>query len=56
MHDYIVVGSGATGAQAAHTLVEHGAKVAMLDVGHREEKYKGLIPDQDFTDFAATGW
>ena len=49
MHDYIVVGSGATGAQAAHTLVEHGAKVAMLDVGHREEKYKGLIPDQDFT-------
>lgn len=49
MHDYIVVGSGATGAQAAYTLVEHGAKVAMLDVGHRDEKYKYLIPDQDFT-------
>lgn len=44
-----MVGSGATGAQAAHTLVEHGAKVAMLDVGHRDEKYKHLIPDQDFT-------
>ena len=49
MHDYIVVGSGATGAHAAHTLVEHGARVAMLDVGHRDEKYKSLIPDQDFT-------
>jgi hypothetical protein len=49
IHDYIVVGSGATGAQAAQTLVEHGAKVAMLDVGHRDEKYRGLIPDQDFT-------
>ncbi|WP_447986179.1 hypothetical protein [Nitrospira sp. Nam74] len=49
IHDYIVVGSGATGAQAAQTLVEHGAKVAMLDVGHRDEKYKDLIPNQDFT-------
>ena len=49
IHDYIVVGSGATGAQAAHTLVEHGAKVAMLDVGYRDDKYKHLIPDQDFT-------
>jgi hypothetical protein len=48
MHDYILVGSGATGAQAAQTLVEHGAKVAMLDVGFRDEKYKDLIPDQDF--------
>jgi hypothetical protein len=44
-----VVGSGATGAQAAHTLVEHGVKVVMLDVGCRDEKYKDLIPDQDFT-------
>lgn len=44
-----MVGSGATGAQAAQTLVEHGAKVAMLDVGHRDEKYRHVIPDQDFT-------
>jgi hypothetical protein len=49
VYDYIVVGSGATGAQAAQTLVEGRAKVAMLDVGHRDEKYKSLIADADFT-------
>jgi hypothetical protein len=48
IHDYIVIGSGATGAQAAQTLVESGAKVAMLDVGHRDATYKSLIPDTDF--------
>jgi hypothetical protein len=49
VYDYIVVGSGATGAQSAQTLAEHGAKVAMLDVGHRDATYKPLIPDDDFT-------
>jgi len=47
-YDYIVVGSGATGAMAAQTLVEAGVRVAVLDVGERDEVYAPLIPDQDF--------
>jgi hypothetical protein len=47
-YDYIVVGSGATGAIAAQTLVESGARVAVLDVGEKDEVYAPLIPDQDF--------
>src|SRR5271157_1693372 len=47
-YDYVVVGSGATGAMAAQTLVEHGARVAVLDVGEKDEVYAPLIPDQDF--------
>jgi len=47
-HDYIVVGSGATGAMAAQTLVEAGVRVAMIDVGEKDEVYAPLIPDQDF--------
>ena len=46
--DYIVVGSGISGAHAAQTLVESGAKVLMLDVGNRDSKYAKLIPDRDF--------
>lgn len=46
--DFLVVGSGATGAHAAHTLVEAGASVAMLDVGHHVDTYAPLIPDTDF--------
>lgn len=48
IHDFIVVGSGPSAAQAAQTLVEGGAKVAMLDVGITDEKYKSLVPDLDF--------
>jgi hypothetical protein len=47
-YDYIVVGSGATGAIAAHALVESGAQVAVLDVGVEDEQYKNLIPNNDF--------
>ncbi len=46
--DYIVVGSGISGAHAAQTLVESGAKVLMLDVGNRDSNYAKLIPDRDF--------
>ncbi|MBI4851184.1 MAG: hypothetical protein HY819_05095 [Acidobacteria bacterium] len=46
--DYIVVGSGCTGAIAAQTLVEAKANVLMLDVGSQDTKYKTLIPDKDF--------
>lgn len=46
--DYIVVGSGCSGAMAAQTLAENGAKVLMLDVGEKDEKYTGSIPPKDF--------
>lgn len=47
-YDYIIVGSGATGAIAAHALAEEGVNVAVLDVGVEDEKYKNIIPDKDF--------
>jgi hypothetical protein len=47
-HDYIVVGSGMTGAHAAQTLVEAGCNVLMLDVGFRDTSYSGVVPDDDF--------
>ena len=47
-YDFIVVGSGATGAMAAQTLTEAGALTAMLDVGFRDEKYADQIPERDF--------
>ena len=46
--EYIVVGSGISGAHAAQTLIESGAKVLMLDVGNRDSRYSKLIPDRDF--------
>ena len=46
--DYIVIGSGPSGAQAAQTLSEGGKNVTMIDVGFRDEKYAGLVPDDDF--------
>lgn len=46
--DHIVVGSGISGAHAAQTLVEAGAKVLMLDVGNRDLKYADMIPDLNF--------
>ncbi|MBI3502484.1 MAG: hypothetical protein HY063_11895 [Bacteroidetes bacterium] len=54
MEDFIVVGSGCTGAMAAQTLVEAGAKVCMLDAGLSEEKYKNSIPDKDFISLRQT--
>jgi hypothetical protein len=47
-HDYIVVGSGCTGAMAAQTLLEKGVKVLMLDVGENDSKYNNLIPQKSF--------
>ena len=47
-YDYIVVGSGATGAIAAYSLAEEGVTVAVLDVGEEDEQYKNIIPEKDF--------
>ncbi len=49
IYEYIVVGSGCTGAMAAQTLVDAGVEVAMLDVGIENPAYKGSIPEnKDF--------
>ena len=48
VYDFIVVGSGPSGAIAAHTLLEGGAKTLMLDVGETDNHYKHLIPNEDF--------
>lgn len=46
-YDYIVVGSGCSGAISAQTLVEAGAEVAMLDVGFQRQE-KNILPSGDF--------
>lgn len=48
IHDYIVVGSGCSGAMVAQTLVEKDCKVAMLDVGIEQNKSANNIPEKDF--------
>lgn len=52
--DFIVVGSGCTGAMAAQTLTESGARVLMLDCGRRDEKYTPLIPGKNFAEIRRT--
>ena len=52
--EYIVIGSGPTGVQAAQTLVEGGKNVTMIDVGFKDEKYARLIPDDDFENLRKT--
>lgn len=46
--DVIVVGSGASGAQAAAVIIEAGRTVTMLDVGGQDGTYAALIPDRPF--------
>jgi len=48
MEDFVVVGSGCTGAMAAATLVEGGARVLMLDAGERDDRYASVVPPADF--------
>src|SRR5688572_7863487 len=49
MHaDFIVVGSGLTGAMAGQTLAETGAQVMMLDVGYSNPQNSFQYPDKDF--------
>jgi hypothetical protein len=54
MDDFIVVGSGCTGAMAAQTLLEEGACLTMLDVGFSDKKYSVIIPDTDFVSIRNT--
>lgn len=48
--DFIVVGSGATGAMAAQTLAESGASVLILDAGKHDDRYAKLIPSKTFVE------
>jgi hypothetical protein len=52
--DVIVIGSGITGAMAAETLIDGGARVAMVDVGLNDSKYGHLIPNTDFISIRKT--
>ncbi|OJJ18329.1 hypothetical protein BKI52_26285 [marine bacterium AO1-C] len=47
-NDFVVVGSGMSGAVVAHTLVTAGARVHLLDVGNQDTTYRDLIPDKGF--------
>ena len=48
IHDFIVVGSGMTGAHAAQTLVEGGRQVLMLDGGVCTGADEAKVPEADF--------
>ena len=52
--DYIVVGSGPSGAISALTLLESNSRVLMLDVGNIDEKYSALVPNADFENIRKT--
>ncbi len=47
--DVLIVGSGASGVNAAAPLVEAGLTVAMLDVGNTDRRYGKLIPPLPFS-------
>jgi choline dehydrogenase-like flavoprotein len=51
--EYLVVGSGCSGATAAQTLIDAGATVTMLDVGMQSDK-DVVIPDKDYLDIRKT--
>jgi hypothetical protein len=51
--EFIVVGSGLTGAMAAQTLVEGGAQVLMLDVAYKNET-GNTFPNKNFLDIRQT--
>lgn len=52
--DYLVVGSGCSGAMAAQTLVDAGASVAMVDVGFDHPELRERVPARDFLDLRRT--
>jgi choline dehydrogenase-like flavoprotein len=52
--DVLVVGSGCAGAIAAETLALRGARVLVLDVGLRDERYAPLVPAKPFLEVRRT--
>jgi hypothetical protein len=47
IYEYIVIGTGLSGAQAVETLLDAGREVLLLDVGYRNES-PVTFPDDDF--------
>lgn len=54
MADVIVVGSGASGVNAAAPLVQSGCRVVMLDYGNQDDRYEPLIPALSFSEIRRT--
>jgi choline dehydrogenase-like flavoprotein len=52
--DFIVVGSGCTGAMAAQTLAEAGKNVLILDGGIHDDHYQKLQPQENFSHLRRT--
>jgi len=52
--DVIVIGSGASSANAAVPLVEAGLSVLMLDYGSVDERYKKIMPQKPFGELRRT--
>jgi hypothetical protein len=52
--DFIVVGSGCTGAMAAQTLAEAGCEVMIIDGGIRDEQYEKIQPQENFSELRKT--
>jgi hypothetical protein len=53
MNDFIIIGSGCTGAIAAKTLVDQGREVTLLDVGHIGD-YSTISEGETFTNIRQT--
>jgi hypothetical protein len=52
--DFIVVGSGCTGAMAAQTLAEAGETILILDGGITDAHYQQLQPQKNFSELRKT--
>lgn len=52
--DFIVIGSGCTGAMAAQTLADAGENVLILDGGITDEHYQNLQPQKNFSELRRT--
>ncbi len=52
--DFIVVGTGCTGAMAAQTLAEAGEQVLIIDGGIQDEHYNKLQPQENFSHLRKT--
>jgi choline dehydrogenase-like flavoprotein len=48
--DVLIVGSGASGVNAAYPLVEAGYEVKLLDFGNQDSTYDSLIPPRPFSE------
>jgi hypothetical protein len=53
IYEYIVVGTGLSGAQAVETLLDAGREVLLLDVSYRDES-KVQFPDENFISIRTT--